>query len=99
MTRELENPTNRAARVAPEEKDMCYGIMYQGEGVLSVLKAGPTDPSGPMDWEQADNRSEKPEEECVRSDWGSVNSARAEVGNGSGLMVSSDCKYIDKAIA
>ena len=59
MTRGLEDPTNRAAGES-EEKDMCYGIMYQGEGVHSV---GPTDPSGPSDWEQAENRSGKPEKE------------------------------------
>ena len=63
ITRELEDPINRAARVIPEKMDMCYGIMYQEEGVHSVFKARPTDPSGPMDWEQAENRSEKPEKE------------------------------------
>ena len=68
MTRGLEDPTNQAVGVAPEKKSMCYGIMYQGEGVYLVLKARPTDPSGPTDWEQAENRSEKPEEECICSD-------------------------------
>src|SRR5260363_89440 len=37
--------TNLAAGVAPEEKDMCFSSMYQGEGVHSTLKARPTDPS------------------------------------------------------
>src|SRR5260363_108685 len=99
MTRGLEDPTNQAAEVALEEKDMCYGIMYQGEGVHSVLKARLTDPFGPTDWKQTENRSEKPKEEYVHSDWGLVNSARAEVGNGSSLIVSPVCKYIGKAIA
>ena len=63
MKRELEDPTNWATRVTLEKKDICYDIMYQGEGVYSVLKARPTDPFGPMDWEQAENRSGKLEEE------------------------------------
>src|SRR5260363_86163 len=49
MTRGLEDSTNQAARVVPEEKNMYYGIMYQGKGVYSVLKAGLTDPSGPTE--------------------------------------------------
>ena len=29
--------TNLAAGVAPEEKDLCYGIRYQGEGVRQAV--------------------------------------------------------------
>ena len=38
--------TNLAAGVVPEEKDLCYGIRYQGKGVRQAHKAGPTNPSG-----------------------------------------------------
>ena len=38
--------TNLAAGVVPEEKDLCYGIRYQGKGVHQAHKAGPTNPSG-----------------------------------------------------
>ena len=38
--------TNLAAGVVLEEKDLCYGIRYQGEGVHQAHKAGPTNPSG-----------------------------------------------------
>jgi hypothetical protein len=38
--------TNLAAGVVPEEKDLCFGIRYQGEGVRQAHKAGPTNPSG-----------------------------------------------------
>ncbi|CAG8853439.1 40937_t:CDS:2, partial [Gigaspora margarita] len=55
--------------IIPKEKDMCYGIIYQEKRVHLVLKAGLTDPSGPTDWEQAKNRSGKPEEEYIHSDW------------------------------
>ena len=38
--------TNLAAGVVPEEKDLCYGIRYQGKGVHQAHKAGLTNPSG-----------------------------------------------------
>ena len=38
--------TNLAAGVVPEEKDLCYGIRYQGKGVCQAHKAEPTNPSG-----------------------------------------------------
>src|SRR5260364_141015 len=49
--RELDDKTlekevhNLATGVAPEKKDMCFGSMYQEEGVHSVLKARLTNPS------------------------------------------------------
>ena len=38
--------TNLAARVIPEEKDLCYRIRYQGKGVHQAHKARLTNPSG-----------------------------------------------------
>ena len=46
--------TTLAAGVVPEEKDLCYGIRYQGKGVRQAHKAGPTNPSrltGLVVWE------------------------------------------------
>jgi hypothetical protein len=48
--------TNQAAGVAPEEKDLCSGSMYQGKDTRRHLKPGRPTLPGHLDWEAEETR-------------------------------------------